>query len=207
MFESANRLRSPRALMQSAKLIHVGEQEYLERELKSEARHEYVAGQVFAMVGASRAHNRIALNLSARLLAHLGGGPCAVFMSDVKLSVPAKSAYYYPDVVVTCDARDRAADQEGYVVAAPTLIVEVLSRSTEAIDRREKLLAYQTLDSLQEYALVGQAAQRVEIYRRAVGGWDVIAFAPGDVVRFASLDLALRFDEIYEGSDVPSAPA
>jgi Uma2 family endonuclease len=193
--------------MQSAKLIHVSEQEYFERELKSETRHEYVAGQVFAMVGASRAHNRIALNLSARLLTHLAGGPCAVFMSDVKLGVQAKNAYYYPDIVVTCDARDRGVDQEGYAVVAPRLIIEVLSRSTEAIDRREKLLAYQTLDSLEEYALVSQATQRVELYRRAGSGWDAITFAPGDAVHLASVDLTVSFGQVYEGSEVPETPA
>ncbi len=193
--------------MQSAKLIHVSEQEYFERELNSETRHEYVAGQVFAMVGASRAHNRIALNLSARLLTHLAGGPCAVFMSDVKLGVQAKNAYYYPDIVVTCDARDRGVDQEGYAVVAPRLIIEVLSRSTEAIDRREKLLAYQTLDSLEEYALVSQAAQRVELYRRAGSGWEAITFAPGDAVHLASVDLTVSFGQVYEGSEVPETPA
>jgi Uma2 family endonuclease len=189
--------------MQSARLIHLDEHKYLEGELTSAVRHEYVAGQVFAMVGASRAHNRLSGNIYARLLAHLRGGPCAVFMSDVKVGIPAKSAYYYPDVVVTCDARDRASDQEGYVVSAPTLIVEVLSRSTEATDRREKLLAYQSLESLQEYVLVGQSHQSVEIYRRAASGWDIEKLVAGDPVHFASLELTLGFEEIYEETPIP----
>jgi Uma2 family endonuclease len=187
--------------MQSAKLVYVSEQEYLDAELKSEVRHEYVAGQVFAMVGASRAHNRIALNISSRLLAHLRGGPCSVFMADVKVRVPR--VYYYPDVVVTCDPRDQSSNEEGYIVQAPTLIVEVLSRSTEATDRREKLLAYQTLESLKEYVLVSQLHQRVEIYRRADASWEVVELVPGDPVRLESLDFALSFEEIYEGTEVP----
>lgn len=191
--------------MQSARLVRVSEQEYLERELASEARHEYVAGQVFAMVGASRAHNRIALNISARLLAHLRGSGCDAYIADVKVRVASHSAYYYPDVVVACDRHDAASDKENYVVTAPVLIVEVLSRSTEAIDRREKLLAYQTLDSMKEYVLVSQAAQRVELYRRAGSGWEIVEFAPGDVVQLASLDLALSFADIYDGSEVPAA--
>jgi Uma2 family endonuclease len=193
-------------MMQSAKLVYVSEQEYLEAELKSEVRHEYVAGQVFAMVGASRAHNRISGNIYSRLLAHLRGGPCSVFMADVKVRVPREGAYYYPDVVVTCDPRDKSSDDEEYVVQAPTLIVEVLSRSTEATDRREKLLAYRTLESLKEYALVSQVHQGVQIYRRAESGWEVVELVPGDPVRFESLDFTLSFEEIYDGTEVPREP-
>jgi Uma2 family endonuclease len=189
--------------MQSAKLIHLSEQDYLEGELKSTVRHEYVAGQVFAMVGASRAHNRVSGNIYARLLAHVRGGPCGVFMADVKVNIPTKSAYYYPDVVVTCDARDRTSDQEGYVVSAPALIVEVLSPSTEPIDRREKLLAFQSPQSLQEYVLVGQSHQFIEIYRRTASGWDVEKLVAGDSVRFASLELTRSFEEIYEETQIP----
>jgi Uma2 family endonuclease len=192
--------------MQSAKLVHVSEPEYLEAELRSDVRHEYVAGQVFAMVGASRAHNRISGNIYSRLLAYLRGGPCGVFMSDVKVRLPRMNAYYYPDIVVTCDPRDRTANQEGYVVEAPSLIIEVLSRSTEAIERREKLLAYQTLESLTEYALVSQSHQGVEIYRRADAGWEVEQLVPGDPVRFASLDFTLTFEEVYEESEIPREP-
>lgn len=189
--------------MQSAKLVYVSEQEYLEAELKSEVRHEYVAGQVFAIVGASRAHNRIALNISSRLLAHVRGGPCSVFMADVKVRVARKGAYYYPDVVVTCDPRDQLGEEEGYIVQAPTLIVEVLSRSTEAIDRREKLLAYRTLESLKEYALVSQSYQHMEIYRRADASWEVVELVPDDPARLSSLDFTLSFEEIYDGAEVP----
>jgi len=191
--------------MQSARLVHLSEQEYLEAELKGEVRHEYVAGQVFAMVGASRAHNRVSGNVYSRLLAHLRGGPCEVFMSDVKVRVPRMSAYYYPDIVVTCDPRDRTAN-EGYVVKTPSLIIEVLSHSTEAIDRREKLLAYQTLESLKEYALISQSHQGVEIYRRADAGWEVEQLVPGDPVRFASLDITLSFEQVYEESEIPRDP-
>jgi Uma2 family endonuclease len=193
--------------MQSARLIHLDPQQCLEGELKSEVRHEYVAGKVVAMVGASRAHNRISGNTYARLLAHLRGGVCGVDMSDVKVHVASKSAYYYPDIVVTCDPKDRGTDQDGYVVTAPTLIVEVLSRSTEATDRREKLLAYQTLDSLQEYALVDQAHQRIEIYRRTGVDWEIVEFAPRDPVLFASLDFTTSFSEVYEDCEVPLNPA
>jgi Uma2 family endonuclease len=189
--------------MQSAKLVHVSERDYLARELNAEVRSEYVAGQVFAMVGASRAHNRISGNIYARLLAHLRGAACSPYMADVRVQVASRSAYYYPDVVVTCDPRDRSADPENYSVSYPVLLVEVLSRSTEATDRREKLLAYQTLESLREYVLVSQIARRVEIYRRAAADWEVLALAPGDTVHFSSVEYTADFEDIYDGSDVP----
>ena len=140
--------------------------EYLEGELTSEVRHEYVAGVAYAMVGTSRRHNRIAGNLLTHLRAAARGSPCQVFMSDLKVRVPTADAFYYPDIAVTCDPGD---DQE-YYLERPCLIVEVLSPHTEAIDRREKLQAYRTLPSLQAYLLVSQEVPQVEIYERGGNG-------------------------------------
>src|SRR5215210_9413337 len=126
---------------------------YLEGERDSEVRHEYVAGQAYAMAGASARHNRIALNIAGRLNDLLADGECEAFMSDMKVRV-APDLFYYPDVVVACDP----AGGDPYVRAEPRLVVEVLSPSTERTDRREKLAAYQSCPSLQEYALVSQDA-------------------------------------------------
>jgi len=125
-------------------LSRLSEQEYLRGELSSEIRHEYVDGGVFAMAGAGEAHNLIAGNVFARLREFVRGGPCRVFISDMKLHVRTWKAYYYPDVMVTCDP----ADSQSHFKEQPVLVVEVLSPGTESTDRREKMLAYRTLSGL-----------------------------------------------------------
>lgn len=169
--------------------------DYLEGELRSQVRHEYVAGRVFVMAGVSEAHNLIAGNLYTALRAHLRGGGCRTFMSDMKVRVEKMQAFYYPDVLVTCDADDI----EQYHKSRPSLIIEVLSSATETIDRREKLLAYQVLDSLKEYVLVTQDRMQVEVYRRdGAGGWWVDTYTGGEGVNLESVDLTLSIASVYE---------
>jgi Uma2 family endonuclease len=134
----------------AASCLPISIEQYLEAELTAPVKHEYVAGHIYAMVGTSKVHNRIAINLTAALNSHLRGGPCQVFMADVKVYVKNATAFYYPDVVVACDR----GDGDPYVVTKPLLIVEVLSPSTERIDREEKLHNYRQLDSLEEYVLL-----------------------------------------------------
>ena len=136
--------------------------DYLHGEQESPIRHEYIAGQVYAMAGADEAHNRIAGNLFFHLRAATRGTTCAVFISDMKVRVAAHEAFYYRDVLLTCDPTDRESLYKG----APCLIAEVLSPYTEMTDRREKLLAYRTLPSLRYYLLVAQDRRLVEVYRR-----------------------------------------
>ncbi|MDX1252877.1 MAG: Uma2 family endonuclease [Gammaproteobacteria bacterium] len=182
----------------NAHLLPLSAEDYLEGELHSEIRHEYVAGRVFAMTGTSRAHNLIALNIATALHAHLRGGPCRVFMSDLKVRVEKADAFYYPDIAVTC----HPADTQPYYLTHPRLIVEVLSPSTEGIDRREKLLAYQSLDSLDEYVLVAQDTVQVEVYRRdGTGGWWLYTCGEGEELRLDAVDLVLPVAAIYQ--DVP----
>lgn len=163
------------------KLHPITIKEYLEGEKTSDVRHEYVAGAVYAMVGASGLHNLLTLAIAASLRQHLRGSPCHVFMSDMKVRV--EDAFYYPDVVVVCGTIDVGASYQ----TVPTLVVEVLSESTEARDRLEKRLAYQSLESLKEYVLVTQDKMRVEIYRRVEDGWQLETYSYGDRVRFASI--------------------
>lgn len=169
--------------------------EYLESEKASRVRHEYLGGQVYSMAGASEDHNRIALNIASRLLAHTRGGPCRVFMSDMKLRIEAASAFYYPDVFVTCDAEDT----EDYFKTRPCLIIEVTSPTTAVIDRREKLLAYKRIDSLREYVLISQEEISVEFYRLDRGGhWWVETLGAEDALKLESVDLEIAVNEIYE---------
>jgi Uma2 family endonuclease len=185
--------------MQNAKVIPVSEADYLAGEPSSDIRHEYVAGIVYAMAGAGKAHNTIALNLATRLRAHVRGTPCRSYIADMKVKVARDQAYYYPDVVVTCSACDTAASAPKDYLTAPALIVEVLSPSTETIDRREKMRAYGALESLREYVLVASESHQVEIYRKLPdGGWDQWILSPGEPVRLDSVNLDLTFEDIYE---------
>ncbi len=153
------------------------------------------------MSGSSKEHNRITLNIASILSSHLRGGSCSVYMSDMKVRIQstnktkAADLFYYPDVVVTCDPQD----QDRFFVNYPCLIIEVLSPSTEAIDKREKRINYQALDSLQEYVLVSQDQIQVEIYRKDIqGNWSVQTLGKGDDLKLKSVGLTLTMTDIYE---------
>lgn len=127
--------------MKIAPCTLIAESDYLQLEASSPFKSEFVAGHIYAMTGASLRHNVIVLNLAALLRAHLRGSPCRTFMSDAKLRVAKFSSYYYPDVMVTCDPRHQRVSSTDTVIETPRLLVEILSASTEATDRREKLQA------------------------------------------------------------------
>lgn len=182
--------------MSTPKAQHfISPEDYLDGEQRSEIRHEYVAGGIYAMVGSSAAHNRIALNLATALNLHLRGGPCRVYMSDLKVRIGAAEAFYYPDVVVSCSPEDRQAS--AYYLSHPTLIVEVLSPSTERIDREEKRERYQRIESLEEYVLVAQEPPRVEVYRRGAGVWEVEVYGADDRFTLRAVGLELAVMEIF----------
>ena len=132
---------------------YVAVEEYLAAEEKSEVRHEYLGGLVYAMAGETRAHNTIALNIATSIRQQLKT-PCKLYMSGVRVNFELRQDeyYYYPDVMVTCDPRDK----DPRVVRYPKLIIEVLSETTERVDRREKFFAYTSIESLEEYALISQ---------------------------------------------------
>jgi Uma2 family endonuclease len=176
------------------KRVTITPEEYLQGELYSDIRHEYVNGAVHAMVGASEAHNLIAGNWHSALHRHLRGTACRVFISDMKVRVG--DIFYYPDVLVSCSGKDAAP----YYKTEPVLIIEVSSPSTEIKDSLEKRIAYQSLASLQEYVLANQDEQEVKIYRRAENGWDLETFADGEQVRLASVDLAVPMEAVYENA-------
>lgn len=174
------------------KLVPIRPEDYLEGEKNSAIKHEYIAGQVYAMVGASRNHNQIAGNLHTALNIHLRSQPCQVFMSDVKVRVG--EAFYYPDLVVTCDPRE----SQDYYCEYPVLVIEVLSPSTEVRDNLEKRVAYQTLDSLQEYVMVAQDSCEIRIYRRTSDGWELETCTEGDTMHLHSVGLSVAIEAIYE---------
>lgn len=170
-------------------------EEYIEGEQLSEVRHEYIGGQVYAMSGGSEAHNVISGNLYAAFRSRFKGHPCRVFMADMKLrlNIAEDDIFYYPDLLVTCDP----ADDAKYYKTQPVVIVEVLSPSTERLDRREKFLSYQRLPSLQDYVLVDQQQLQVTVFRRT-GDWKPERLGAGDVLRLPAVDFEQSVAAIYE---------
>jgi len=169
-------------------------EDYLEGELTAEVRHEYLGGEIHAMVGASDRHNLIALNLATALRPHVRGTGCQLFMADMKvrLTVAGDTVFYYPDLMLACDPEDRAT----YYRTRPCLIVEVLSRATQRIDRREKLLAYTAIDSFQDYILLSQDRPEAEIHRRE-NGWRAEHLSEGELT-VACLKVRVPLQVIYD---------
>lgn len=179
------------------------EEEYLAFEEKSDIRHEYVDGHIFAMTGASDAHNVICLNLGAFIHGHLRGGPCLAYMNDMKVRIESGKRYYYPDIMVSCEA----FAPKGVHKSKPVLIVEILSQSTKQTDLREKLVAYQNIPSLMEYVVVYQDRQQLQAYRRIDNNnWELEVLIRGDTLTLSSLQkpLVVPLDIIYERYDPPS---
>ncbi|MBK7354617.1 Uma2 family endonuclease [Propionivibrio sp.] len=169
---------------------------YLAWEEAQPERNEYIAGEVFAMVGVRQSHNVATLNIATMLRQALKGSPCRVFIESVKTRIEAADCFFYPDVVVTCDARDR---QTPAYVSYPLLLVEVLSDSTAAFDRGVKFAAYRKLESLLEYVLIDVALQRIEVFRRnPENHWVLYEYGPGDSLELASLSLNLDVGELLD---------
>jgi Uma2 family endonuclease len=174
-------------------------EEYLAYERASELKHEYIGGEIVAMAGGSRRHSALAAKITATL-GNIRPSGCVVFQSDQRIRVLASGLATYPDVSMACGAIEGdPADPSGETITNPTLVVEVLSASTEQIDRGFKWQQYQRLPSLQEYVLVSQASPRVEIYRRLdVDRWEYVDVKEGTVQLSsgATLDLALLYADL-----------
>ena len=143
-------------------LHYMTPQDYLEWEEKQPVKYEYVNGYVYAMARTTIPHNDIAINLVAILKAHLQGKGCKVQAMDAKAGISKRGPFHYPDVMVTCDERDRKAVK---LIQHPCLVVEVLSPSTEGYDRGDKFKHYRQIDTLKEYVLISANSMSVECYR------------------------------------------
>jgi Uma2 family endonuclease len=179
--------------LRSSKLLTA--EEYLSEENVLFSRHEFVDGHVFAMAGASEGHSEIKLNLAVWLRARLPAG-CRVFDGDMKLRIIAKSEtrFYYPDIIVSCGPRDRTQ----HFRDDATLVIEILSPTTERVDRGEKLDGYSAVPSLAEYILVDQRAPSIEVYRRRTG-WSRERYAIDDGIMLDSIGAELPVTVIYDG--------
>ncbi len=173
-------------------------EEYLEFEKNSELKHEYFDGEIFAMVGARKNHNRISTNLSRVLGNQLLKRPCDVFSSDMRVKVEAIEKYTYPDIVVACDKIEFLEDELDSLLN-PVVIIEILSESTESYDRGLKFAHYRLIESLQEYILISQYHCQAEKFKRDEGG--IWLFSSVDEmensVKIESIKCELPLSEIY----------
>lgn len=185
--------------MAEAALQHdfVSVEDYLAAEETSDIRHEYLGGLVYAMSGTTRAHNTILGNLFTVVGSHLKRSGCSVYFSDIRVNFRIRDDeyFYYPDLVVTCDPRDT----HPRFVRHPKLIIEVLSESTRRIDQREKLFAYSTIPSLEEYLLVEQGEPAVRIHRRRRDWSREELVGATEVLHLDSLELNVPLSAIYDG--------
>lgn len=191
-------------------------EEYLAFERGAESRHEYLDGLIYAMAGSNPEHSTICANVSAMITRQLRGGPCRPFSADMKLrcaSLPSttcrrRGLYAYPDFMVVC-GEPVFQDESRDVLTNPTLIVEVLSPSTEAYDRGEKFLRYQELASLTDYLLVAQRYPCVEHFARQASGQWLLTIETRLTGRLsiASVHCQLPLAEVYEWVTFPGPEA
>ena len=178
--------------------------EYLELERKAEIRSEYIAGRMYAMSGASRRHGLIAVNVTRELSSQLRQRDCEVYASDMRVKVAPTGLYTYPDIVAVC-GEAQFYDEQTDTLLNPTVIVEILSDSTEAYDRGEKFAHYRRLDSLREYVLIAQNRVRVEHYRREGEEWVLSEVSePDAILHLVSIDCHVGIAAIYEKIDFES---
>ena len=174
------------------------QEEYFLLEEQAESKSEFYHGEIFAMSGASIEHNQLVRNLTVAIDAQLRGGSCQLFMTDLRLQVATHKLFTYPDLFVVCGPLARFKGRSDTLTDA-TLIVEVLSQSTEIYDRGQKFLFYQTLPSLREYLLVSQDKVQAELHSsKRPGQWLSIQQNEGSI-ELSSVKANLSLDDIYRG--------
>ena len=171
-------------------------EEYFAWEEQQLERHEYIGGEVYAMTGGSVNHSQIAVNFISFLNNHLRGSGCKTLNSDCRVNIAESNDYTYPDVSVTCDERDKTTTQ---YIAYPCLLIEVLSKSTEAYDRGGKFRMYRQNPVLQDYVLVSSEKIEIDLYRKTESGsWEIINYQVGDIIELKSVNMTFPIERIYE---------
>ncbi len=198
MVNSQARVTNEKVLKMEDAIKSLGADEYLRLEELTSVRHEFVDGELYAMTGGTMAHSLITTNIGTSLKSQLKASGCRVYISNLKVRIDATNSFYYPDVLVDCGhyVKDKT------FTTSPVLIVEVLSRSTAAIDQREKLFAYKKIDSLKAYIMIQQSRARVAIHLRGdedtwtkqevdKDGYFTIEVCPGTNIK-------IHLNEIYD---------
>lgn len=177
---------------------YVTPEEYLALERKAEYKSEYLHGEIFAMTGASRKHNVVSTNIVRVLGNQLTTKPCEIYANDMRVKVAAAGLYTYPDIAVVC-GEPKFEDDYLDTLQNPTLLIEILSKSTERYDRIAKSGYYRTLDSLAEHLLVAQEEYRIEQYTRQPDGHWILAETSSleGVVELRSIDCSLALIDVY----------
>ena len=174
----------------------LSEQDYLDGELISEIKHEYIGGVVYAMAGASKNHNLILVNISRKIGNALENvkSPCKVFVESMKVRISAQNtSYFYPDVMVACDT---SQDDSEYYTNSPIIIAEVLSESTRKTDFTTKKQAYFNIPTLQEYVIIEQKVCQITVFRKNTD-WQPLFYFLGDSVTFDSIGATVAVEDIY----------
>jgi Uma2 family endonuclease len=186
-------------MSRQAETTYVTPEEYLALERQAEFKSEYFDGEIFAMTGASKNHNFIAGNVFSTLKQYLREKPCEIYISDMRVKIPSANLYTYPDVAVVC-GESQFEDDAVDTLLNPTLIVEVLSKSTASYDRTAKFGYYRTLASVVEYLLIAQNGYHVEHYaKQANDRWLLTDFRSlEDVLQLDSVRCSLALKEIYD---------
>lgn len=176
--------------------LYLTSDEYLSFEEKSDIKHEYRQGEIYAMAGASNNHVLITVNIITLLRNQVRGKGCRVYASDTKIKIESINTYYYPDIAVSCDERDRNLTQ---YISYPCLIIEVLSDRTEAFDRGDKFADYRHLESLREYVLISQKNQRIDsFFKNEQEKWILESYQESDRLIFHTLNCSCSVSDIYE---------
>ena len=179
------------------------ESEYLEMERNSDSKHEFYQGEIFAMAGAKRVHNQIVFNISGLLFNHFREKNCNAYGSDMRVQVSTNGLYTYPDIVVVC-GEEKYLDKTEDTFLNPSLIIEVLSDSTENYDRGKKFALYRGLESLKEYMLVSSEYRKVEIFRKnGAGQWVLSDVNEDEPAVLESVGCSLLLNDIYNKVEFP----
>jgi Uma2 family endonuclease len=185
--------------------VFYGYDEYLEHEEACNTKNEYLEGQIYAMAGASPEHNRLTSAVSALLLPQLLNGPCRTYSSDQRIRVKATGLATYPDVTVICGAIEvDDEDPRRHTALNPTLVIEVLSRSTATYDRGEKFEHYKRIPSLAQCVLVSQDEPRIEGWTRNGDTWSLTSYEAGESADLAAVGAALEVSTLYEAAAEPA---
>lgn len=182
----------------------VSPKQYLEMERASESKHEYFKGEVFAMSGASIQHNVIVKNFNTVVLPFLKGKSCAMFGSDLRIHIPENTLYTYPDFSIICE-KPKMIDEEKDTITNPSVIIEVLSKSTKDYDRGTKFNLYRSIKTLKEYILIDSLSVSVEIFtRQADNTWILAEYKNlSDRFSISTIQLTLFLKDIYDGISFP----
>ncbi len=184
-------------MAQAAEKSHFSQEEYLAWEADQQERYEYLAGELFCMVGVRQSHAIVAGNIFSELHQQLKGKPCRPFISDMKLKIDAAEAFCYPDIMVSCDERDKQAE---LYLEHPSLIIEILSESTASYDMGMKFEYYRLIPELKEYVLVDPERGKIWLYRKnQANEWVLHDFPNSEEVVFESIACRLKQADIFEG--------